>query len=311
MAETRIGAEPKGLSSADKSGIGAMRRSFNTNGWLFVSVALALIAIFTIYPLGNSIWTMLHAGSGAREKFVGLGNIARLFQDPIFLTSLLNTALFFVIQVPLMLLLAIVVASALNSPKMKFKGLFRTLIFLPCVTSLVTYSVLFRGMFGTDGIVNVTLETLHIINGPIPWLSDALWSRVLIIVAITWRWVGYNMIFFLAAMQNIDKSIYEAARIDGVPSTGRFAGLTVPMLKPVILFTAVTSTIGTLQLFDEPMNLTHGGPADATLTMSMYIYNLTFVYIPNYGYAATVSYAILLLVVALAFVQFYVGRDKD
>ena len=149
-------------------------------------------------------------------------------------------------------------------------------------------------------------------SSPIPWLTDPFWAKALIIIALTWRWTGYNMIFYLAALQNIDKSIYEAARIDGVPAWGRFLYITIPMLKPVILFTTIVSTIGTIQLFDEVYNLTEGkgGPADSTLTLSLYIYNLTFRYMPSFGYAATVSYVIVVMVAILAFLQFYAARDR-
>jgi lactose/L-arabinose transport system permease protein len=173
-------------------------------------------------------------------------------------------------------------------------------------------------MFVDDGVVNRALEAIGAISGPILWMSDPFWARVLLIGAITWRWTGYNMIFYLAALQNIDRSIYEAARIDGVPATARFFRLTVPMLKPVILFTTVTSTIGTLQLFDEARNIvatdTSGGtagPGNSVLTLSVYIYNLTFRFMPSFGYAATVSYVIVILVAFLSFLQFYVVRERD
>ncbi|MDO9415062.1 carbohydrate ABC transporter permease [Pararhizobium sp.] len=292
-------------------GAGAARRSYDINGWLFVSIALGLIAVFSVYPIVQSLLLSFYSGKGMQLKFIGFGNIVRLWNDPVFIKALSNTMIFFVVQVPIMLFLAILMAATLNSPHLKFRGLFRTMIFLPCISSLVTYSVLFKSMFSVDGVVNTTLANLGLISSPLPWLTDPFWAKVLIIIAITWRWVGYNMIFFLAAMQNIDKSIYEAAHIDGVPARSRFLWLTVPMLKPVILFTAVTSTIGTLQLFDEPMNITGGGPADSTLTMSLYIYNLTFKFVPNFGYAATVSYVIVVLVALLAFLQFYAAKDRD
>jgi lactose/L-arabinose transport system permease protein len=179
------------------------------------------------------------------------------------------------------------------------------------VTSLVAYSVLFKSMFATDGVVNDLLMWLHIIQNPIPWLADPFWAKVLIILAITWRWTGYNMIFYLAAMQNIDRSIYEAARVDGIPGWAQFLYITVPMLKPVILFTSIISTIGTLQLFDEANNITLGGPSDATLTLSLYIYNLTFKFMPSFGYAATVSYVIVVVVALLSFIQFFLARDRS
>ena len=289
------------------------RRFYDVNGWLFVSIALGLIGVFMAYPIVRSLWMSLHAGQGTVVEFVGVGNIVRLASDPVFLKALQNTSIFLVIQVPIMLLLALVMASCLNMPNLRFRGLLRTAVFLPCVTSLVAYSVVFKSMFSYDGLVNHGLAWLGLISEPIPWLNDPFWSKVVIIIAITWRWTGYNMIFYLAAMQNIDKSIYEAARIDGISAYRRFVSITIPNLKPVILFTTVTSTIGTLQLFDEPMNITTVGTvfSDNTLTLSMYIYNLSFKFVPNFGYAATVSYVIVLLVAALAAIQFYAARERN
>ncbi|WFS04479.1 carbohydrate ABC transporter permease [Rhizobium tumorigenes] len=290
---------------------GGVRRFYNVNGWLFIAPALVLIGLFMVYPILWSLFMSSQSGRGAMVKFVGFGNIARLANDPVFLHALTNTVTFFIIQVPIMILLALSLAAVLNMPKLVGRGLFRAAIFLPCVTSLVAYSALFKGMFAEQGVVNSTLEAIGIIASPIPWLTDGFWAKMLIILAITWRWTGYNMIFYLSAMQNIDKSIYEAARIDGINAWGRFVYITIPLLKPVILFTSVISTIGTLQLFDEVMNITQGGPSDSTLTLSLYIYNLTFKFIPNLGYAATVSYVIVVLVAMLAFVQFYAAREKD
>ncbi len=287
------------------------RRFYDINGWSFVAAALALMAVFTVYPIGKSLWMSTHSGQGTMVEFVGWGNVARLLDDPMFLRALTNTFIYLVVQIPIMILLALVMASCLNMPQLKFRGLLRTAVFLPCVTSLVAYSVLFKSMFSYDGIVNTTLLKMGFIAEAVPWLSDPFWAKVVIITAITWRWTGYNMIFYLAAMQNIDHSIYEAARIDGISAYRRFVSLTIPMLKPVILFTTVTSTIGMLQLFDEVMNITGGGPADSTLTLSLYIYNLSFKFVPNFGYAATVSYVIVVLVAALAVLQFYIAKERD
>lgn len=288
----------------------SFHKFYDVNGWTFVISALVLVGIFMIYPIIYSLWLSLHSGRGLVTHFAGWGNILRLFNDPIFITALTNTFIFLIIQVPVMILLALATASCLNAPNLKFKGFFRTAIFLPCVTSLVAYSILFKSMFSYDGIVNSILLFFGFVDQPIAWLSDPFWAKVTIISAITWRWTGYNMIFYLAAMQNIDRSIYEAARLEGVTPIQSFFHITIPLLKPVILFTAVISTIGTLQLFDEPMNITGGGPANGTLTLAMYIYNLTFKYVPNFGYAATVSYVIVFFSAILAFVQFQIAKDK-
>jgi len=168
-------------------------------------------------------------------------------------------------------------------------------------------------MFSVDGVVNSALMAAGIMDSPIGWFTEPFWAKLLVIIAITWRWTGYNMIFYLAALQNIDKSIYEAARIDGVPAWARFFYITIPMLKPVILFTTIISTIGTIQLFDEVYNLTEGrgSPANSTMTLSLYIYNVTFRQMPSYGYAATMSYVVVLMVALFAFLQFYAARDRS
>lgn len=306
------------VAGADTTSIGArhgrarprLGRSEQVSGWLFVMPALVLLGIFMIYPIIWSLWMSFQTGRGMNFSFGGFANIVRLTQDPIFLRALGNTFTFLIIQVPIMLVLALLFAAALNDTKLWGRGFFRTAIFLPCVTSLVAYSILFKSMFSNDGIINDFLINVGMIDAPIPWLGDPFWAKVVIISAITWRWTGYNMIFYLAAMQNIDRSIYEAARIDGVPAWARFWYITVPMLKPVILFTSVISTIGTLQLFDEVNTITLGGPSDATLTLSLYIYNLTFKFMPSFGYASTVSYVIVVLVGILSVLQFMVAKDR-
>lgn len=278
------------------------------NGWLFIAPALILLGIFMIYPIIWSLWMTFQTGRGLNFTFGGLANIQRLLADTVFLRALGNTMIFLVVQVPIMITLALLFAVALNDSKLWGRGFFRTAIFLPCVTSLVAYAVLFKSMFSAEGVINTAITALGF--APIPWLTDPFWAKVLIIMAITWRWTGYNMIFYLAALQNIDRSIYEAARIDGVPPWARFVYITLPMLKPVILFTTVISTIGTLQLFDEPFNITQGGPADATLTLSYYIYNLTFKFMPSFGYSSTVSWVIVVLVGILTFAQFVITRER-
>lgn len=288
----------------------SFHRFYDINGWSFVLPAVILVALFMLYPIGESLWMSLHSGKGVVTKFVGLRNVERLFHDPVFLKALTNTFIFLIIQVPVMIILSLILSSCLNQPNLKFRGFFRLAIFLPCVTSLVAYSILFKSMFALDGIINSSLMWIGIIGDPIPWMTDPFWAKVMIIIAITWRWTGYNMIFYLSAMQNIDKSIYEAAKIEGVSPAKQFFFITVPLLKPVILFTSIMSTIGTLQIFDEVMNMTQGGPANETLTLSMYIYNLSFKFVPNFGYAATVSYVIVFFAAILAFLQFKIAKDK-
>ena len=283
----------------------------NLIGWSFVIIAAVMIFLFYFYPMVQALILSFQTGVGANLTFTGIENYTRLFKDPTFLTTVKNTVIYLMVQVPVMILLALFLSVLLNNKTIKFKGFFRTAIFLPCVTSLVAYSVIFKYLFGQDGIINMMLMKVALISEPIQWLTDPFWAKIAIIVAITWRWTGYNMIFYLSALQNVDESIYEAARIDGASPVQQFFKITIPMLKPIILFTSITSTIGTLQLFDEVMNITKGGPGNATMTISQYIYNLSFKYTPDFGYAATVSYAIVIMIVIFSIIQFKVAGDKN
>ncbi len=283
----------------------------NYIGWLFIILSVLGISLFYFYPMVQALLLSLQSGMGSTLEYVGLDNYVRLLNDPTFITALTNTILYLLIQVPVMIVLALIFSVLLNDPTLKFKGFFRTAIFLPAVTSLVAYAVIFKYLFGNDGLVNDFLLSMNLISQPLNWLSDPFLAKITIIIAITWRWTGYNMIFYLSALQNVDKSMYEAAKIDGASAMQQFFFITIPLLKPIILFTSIVSTIGTLQLFDEVMNITSGGPGNATMTISMYIYNLSFEYTPDFGYAATVSYVILILVVILSFIQFKVAGDRD
>lgn len=280
-------------------------------GWSFILLSVVLISIFYFYPMFSALLLSFQSGTGRNLEYVGLDNYFRLFSDPVFITAVKNTVIYLIVQVPVMIFLALLVSVLLNDKKLMARGWFRTAIFLPCVTSLVAYSVIFKYLFGTDGLINVMLMNLSFLGQPVQWLTDPFWAKVTIIIAITWRWTGYNMIFYLSSLQNIDPSIYEAAKIDGASPMRQFFTITIPMLKPIILFTSITSTIGTLQLFDEVMNITGGGPGNSTLTISQYIYNLSFKYTPDFGYAATVSYAIVVLIVFFSILQFRAAGDKN
>ncbi len=278
-------------------------------GWTFLLPATLLICWMSFWPMIQAFVISLQTGRGAVLRFCGLNNYIRIFNDAVFRQTLLNTFIYLIIQVPVMLLLALIMASVLNSPTLKFKGLFRTAIFLPCATSLVSYSMIFRSIFANDGFINAVLRNIGL--SPVMWFSNGWTARLVIIIALIWRWTGYNMVFFLAGLQNIDMSVYEAARIDGCSPVQSFFKITLPLLKPTILLTAIMSTNGTLQLFDESLNLTNGGPGRDTMTMSHYIYNSSFVQTPNFGYAASMSIMVLLMVAILAFIQMKIGDERD
>ena len=162
-----------------------------------------------------------------------------------------------------------------------------------------------------DGFINSVLINLGILDKGYNFLGNAFSAKVVIIIALVWRWTGYNMVFYLAGLQNIEYSVYEAAKIDGASPMQTFVKITVPLLKPTIVMTAIMSTNGTLQLFDESVNLTKGGPGQTTLTMSHYIYDTVFKFVPTFGYASAMSFLIFIIVAILAFIQMKVGDKRD
>lgn len=289
----------------------SLERKYKIAGWYFVMPASLLIFLFSFIPMVRAFILSLQSGVGNNLSSCGIKNYVRLFQDEKFIASLKNVIIYFAFQVPIMLFIAIILACILNDKKLKFKGLFRTIIFLPCATSLVASALIFKSLFALDGLVNVLLVNHHFISQPINWLTHPVWAKVIVIFTITWRWTGYNTVFFLAGLQGIEYSIYEAARIDGASTVQTFFRITLPQLKPVVLLTAIMSTNGTLQLFDEVKNLTGGGPGNATITISQYIYDLSFKYNPQFGYAAAVSYAILIIVALLSFIQIILADRKE
>lgn len=286
-----------------------MEQKRNLTGWAFLLPAALLIFVFCFYPMVQALILSFQKGTGSAVQPAGFANYARILKDATFQQCLFNTIFYFVIQVPIMLILALILAQLLNSPDIKGKGIYRTMIFLPCATSLVSYSMIFKSLFANDGLVNRVLSTVGIPT--VDWFQNAWAARWVIVIALIWRWTGYNMVFYLAGLQNIDYSIYEAARIDGASPLQQFVHLTIPLLKPTILLTAIMPTSGTLQLFDESVNLTAGGPGKATMTLTHYIYNISFVETPKFNYAAALSVFILVVVAVLSAIQMKVGDKRD
>ena len=289
-----------------------MHQKQNLTGWAFLLPAALLIVIMSFYPMFRALLISFMRGKPTALKYSDplIRNYQFMLKDTVLKQAMVNTFTYLIIQVPIMLLLALIFASLLNNKDLKFKGLFRTCIFLPCATGLVAYSMIFRTLFTYDGMVNALLLKMGVIKEAINWLNNPTTAKAVIIIGLLWRWTGYNMVFYLSAMQSIDYSIYEASRIDGASSFQQLTRITVPLLRPIILVTAIMSTNGTLQLFDESVNLTRGGPGNATITLSHYIYNTMFLMNPNFGYAAAMSFVILVLVAVLAAIQMKVGDKR-
>lgn len=280
-----------------------LQRHENRVGWGMVLPVTLLIGIFGYLPIVQGFLLSFKTGKGVNLTWSGLANYTRLFHDTLFLKTLSNTLFYAVVFIPIMLFLALIISLMLNDDSIPWKGVFRTCIFLPCVTSLVSYAILFRSIFSLDGIVNNILQSLHLVEAPIAFLLHPVWAKVVIIIAMIWRHTGYYMIFFLAALQGIDPQINEAAEIDGCSRTQNLFLITVPMLKPVVFLTTVMALNSTLQVFDEVVNLTNGGPGDATRTISQYIYDLSFTFVPSYGYAAAVSYVVMVIVLGFTLLR--------
>lgn len=276
--------------------------------YLFVVPFFVLFAGFTLYPVIYSAALSFGQFSGGGITFTGLDNYRRLFADGLFFESLLNTGLILVVQVPLMIALAAIIASVIDSDFLgkRRKAAFRLAFFLPVAVDLVTYSVVFSLIFSEQyGVVNQLLELVGL--GAVEWRSDPFWARALIVIALTWRWTGYNAVILLSGLQNIPKDLYDAASVDGANGVTRFFRITVPLLRPVLLFCTVLGTIGTLQLFTEPFILTGGGPNNATLTTFYYIYDTGFARF-DFGLAAAGTYVLATIVAVISYAQIRLAR---
>ncbi|MCZ9880269.1 carbohydrate ABC transporter permease [Arthrobacter sp. B2a2-09] len=277
--------------------------------YLFLLPALLTFAIFKAYPIVASMWISLTSGAGAARHFAGLDNYQRLLADPLFWTSLRNTGEILVIQVPVMLGLAILMALGINSIYVRLRVVWRLGVFMPSVTGLVATGIIFSFLLNKDqGALNWLLSLVGLPG--VDWLGDPVWARMAIVLVLTWHYTGYYAVIYLAGLQGVPKELYEAAMTDGAGPIRRFVSVTIPHLRPILLFTVVLSTIGTLQLFDEPFVLTRGGPDNATMTVSMYLYANGFSYF-DFGYASAIAYALTIIVVILGALQMKFMGEKN
>lgn len=283
-------------------------------GWTFAAPFTALFAVFTALPvlaaLAMSV-TDLRA-TDLRHPFavnvVGLDNYVRLFGDELFVRSAVNTLIFVVLGVPLTMVVALAAASALNSGLIRFRVAFRVGFYLPVVTSIVAVAVVWRFLLDPEvGPVDNLLRVIGI-AGP-NWLGDTRTALPSLIVMAAWRNFGFLMVIFLAGLQGIPQHLLEAATLDGAGRWQQFRNVTVPLLRPTLLFGAVITGIGFLQLFEEPFVMTRGGPLSSTLSVSYHIYH-QFGF-GNYGYAAAAGYVLFVAIVALSVLQFRLLSERD
>jgi multiple sugar transport system permease protein len=277
-------------------------------GWAFAAPFVILFGIFLAFPILAS-FALSFTSFGLRDlqnpigsNFVGLDNYANVIGDTRFWTSLFNTAYFVVIGVPVTLALGLLIANALNRGITRFRTAFRVGYYLPVITSIVAIAVVWRFLLNTDvGLINMLLGGIGI-KGP-SWLGDPNFAMPSIIAMAVWRNLGFAMVVFLAGLQAIPSELYEAGSIDGAGRWQLFRHITIPMLRPTILFMVVITTIGYLQLFEEPFVMTDGGPLDRTLSVTMYMYQQAFRFF-HQGYASAIAYILFVIVAIVAFLQF-------
>jgi len=279
--------------------------------YLFISPFYILFLIFGVYPILFSLYLSFTEWKGLGPiKFVGLRNFELLLKDKVFWQSMTNGVILFFLYVPIMTFLALVLAVILNSKRVRGFRFFRTLLFIPYIMNIVAAGFTFRLMLNQKyGLVNALLEIFNI--PPVPWLESVWGGRISLCLLVIWAWLGYNMVIMLAGLQTIPGELTEAALIDGASSIQAFFYVTIPLMRPVILFSVVLSTMGSFNLFSEIYNLTGGGPINATLTPVIVIFNQAF---GNFrlGYASAMAYLYFIILFALTLLQFrYFGQQVD
>lgn len=276
---------------------------------IFIGPFLINFLIFMAYPIFYSLVLSFCKYRSGRITFAGVKNYAYLLTEGLFWKSLLNTFLILIIQVPIMIILALIFGTLLNSALIRLKGLFRMFTFMPVLIDAVSYSIVFTLLFSENGgFVNGALKAVG--AGTPQWFSSGPLALTLIMFALTWRWTGYNSVIMLSGLQNIPADLYEAASIDGANAFVKFWKITIPQLKPVIIFAVFNSINGTLQLFTEPQLLTQGGPANATLTTVLYLYQIGFKDF-NFGVASAGSYILAVIIAILTLIQLRVTREEE
>lgn len=309
MTQEAIVAAP-----ARRKGKGLWREMVkNRWAYVFISPFYILFAVFGLFPVLFSIYLSFHNWDGfGPMEFVGPKNYAYIFGagGKVFWHSIQNGVILFFMYVPIMTFVAIILAVILNSRRVRFFQVFRTMIYAPRVTTMVAAGFAFRILLNAKGgLFNVALSALGLPE--VPWLEDVWWARVSLCLLVTWGWLGQNMVYILAGLQTIPHELTEAARVDGASSVQAFFHITLPLLRPVIIFAVVLSTMGSFGLFPEVMALTNStaGPMRATLTTMVHIYNVAF---RNYrfGRASALAYVYFAIVFVLSLLQFKYGGGR-
>ncbi|MGE5679480.1 MAG: carbohydrate ABC transporter permease [Bacillota bacterium] len=282
--------------------------------YIFLAPALSAIFIFFFIPviaafiLSFTDFDIYALGTITNARFIGFDNYIRLFDDPLFWKALKNTFYFVAASGPLSVFVSLGAAILLNSKLVKFKGMFRMVYFMPVVTTLVAVAIVWRFIYHPRyGILNYFLGLFGI--SPLDWLGDPNWAMPAIILLSIWKNFGYNMIIFIAGLQNIPEYLYEAAVIEGAGAFQQFRKITLPMLAPTTLFVGIITMIGYFQLFSEPYIMTQGGPLNSTLSVVQYMYHEGFRWW-NMGYSASLAFVLFFIIFIATLVQMKVQKNS-
>lgn len=287
-------------------------KTTTTAAYFFLAPALSAIFIFFFIPviaafiISFTDFDIYNLGNFSTLRFIGFENYIKLFNDDLFWTALGNTFYFVVVAGPLSIAVSLIAALMLNSKLVKFKSLFRLAYFLPVVTTLVAVAIVWRFIYHPNfGILNFFLNLIGI--NPIDWLGDPDWAMPSIILLAVWKNFGYNMIIFIAGLQNIPEELYEAADIEGANAFQKFKHITLPMLAPTTIFVSIITMIGYFQLFAEPYVMTQGGPLNRTLSIVQYMYQEGFRWW-NMGYSASIAFVLFIIIFIGTLIQFKVQK---
>lgn len=275
---------------------------------------LVFYALFQGWPIViNWYYSLLDwSGLSSNVSFVGLDNYKELFTDPYFWKAYGNSFVFMLGAVPLLLISSLFAALILNNPLLRLAKMYRTLFFIPVVTTASIVGIIMVYIWGSNGAVNYILQKLHLLESPINWLSDAQWAMFTVIIIYTWKNLGMNMVYWLAGLQSISRDLYEAAKVDGANSVNMFFYITLPLLVPVGAVILLLNVAGALKVFDLIKILTDGGPFFATDVVSTYIYRFAFsseIGLPRLGYASAAGMSFALTIALIALVQLLVSKS--
>jgi multiple sugar transport system permease protein len=275
-------------------------------GAIFVFFFIPVLAAFLISFTDFDIYTL---GDFSTLRFVGFDNYLNLFKDDLFWTALKNTFYFVIVAGPLSIMISLGAALLLSSKLIRFKSIFRLSYFIPVVTTLVAVAIVWRFIYHHNfGIMNYFIGFFGI--DPIDWLGDPFWAMPSIILMAVWKNFGYNMIIFIAGLQNIPEELYEAANIEGANAWQKFKSITIPMLAPTTVFISIITMIGFFQLFAEPYVMTQGGPLNSTLSIVQYMYQEGFRWW-NMGYSASIAFVLFFIIFIGTLIQFKVQKSGE